>query len=172
MCCPLTGSDRRPGFVFVSGSSNSGKTTLIELLIPRLRARGIRVGTIKHTHHGFEMDQPGKDSWRHARAGSQAVAVIGLQRAAWLVDTEEAWSVAQAAAPMVGRVDLVLVEGFKSGAAESLIRLESNASARLRMEGAVCRIGVLPSTLEPEELEQIAAFCLGGVRCRPLPSRA
>ena len=60
-----------PAIVSIVGPSGSGKTTLLEKLIPELVNRGLKVGTIKHDVHGFDMDRPGKDSWRHKRAGAQ-----------------------------------------------------------------------------------------------------
>ncbi|MCU0489929.1 MAG: molybdopterin-guanine dinucleotide biosynthesis protein B, partial [Anaerolineales bacterium] len=67
----------------IIGKSNSGKTTLLEKLIPELRQRGYRVATIKHhAHAGFEIDQPGKDTWRHAQAGSQVVVITAPDKLA------------------------------------------------------------------------------------------
>jgi molybdopterin-guanine dinucleotide biosynthesis protein B len=158
--------------VRVIGASDSGKTTLIERLIPRLRAKGIRIGTVKHAHHGFETDQPGKDSWRHAQAGSEAVAVISPERAAWVIRTPEALSVDLAIKMMVGLVDLVLVEGFKGHDVPRAIRLEPNSGERLEIGTAGCRVGARPGTLLPDELEQIAAFCVSVLREREPCQRA
>ena len=69
--------------VSIVGRTNSGKTTLIEKLVPALSRRGHRVATIKHHHHGeFEADHPGKDSWRHAQASAVATALAGAHRVA------------------------------------------------------------------------------------------
>ena len=149
---------RRHGAVLVSGYSNSGKTTLMERLIPRLRARGLRVGTIKHAHDGFAMDHPGTDSWRHARAGAAAVAVIAPTRAAWLVKTPEELSCTQAIKRMTDDVDVVLVEGFKRAAGPKIL-LEPGMGARLTVGMSRCRIGVRPDALTPTEWRQIAQFC-------------
>ena len=151
-------NSRDPGLVWVVGMSNSGKTTLIERLIPRLRARGLRVGTVKHAHHGFEMDVPGKDSWRHAQAGAEAVAVISPTRTAWLVHAPEELSCAQAVERIRDRVDLVLVVGFKQLSGPRLL-LEPAADSRLTVEEAHCRIGVPVPDLTTDELERIAQFC-------------
>jgi len=97
-----------------AGYSGSGKTTLIEKLIPRFTARGLRVSLIKHTHHNFDVDQPGKDSWRHRQAGASEVLLTCDTR--WVLMHElrgapEATLEEQLA--VLSPCDLVLVEGFK-----------------------------------------------------------
>jgi len=76
--------------ILIVGKSNSGKTTLIEKLVPELKRRGLKVGTIKHDVHGFELDQEGKDTWRHAQAGVDTVVISSPQKAACIkkVDVE------------------------------------------------------------------------------------
>ena len=96
------------------GWSGSGKTTLLVGLLPLLRARGLRVSTVKHAHSGFDMDHPGKDSFRHRAAGAHEVLVASSARWAVLHEVEGA---EPSLADLLGRldpVDLVLVEGFKS----------------------------------------------------------
>jgi molybdopterin-guanine dinucleotide biosynthesis adapter protein len=101
------------GFV---GSSGSGKTTLIERLIPLLSARGLRVGVLKHAQRDFDVDRPGKDSYRVREAGAREVLVASQRR--WALLAEEAEpemepSLARTLARFTpGEVDLVLVEGF------------------------------------------------------------
>lgn len=98
------------------GASGSGKTTLIEALVPRLRAAGRRVAVIKHAHHGFEPDQPGKDSWRVREAGATQV-VVG-SRGRWAVfGVEQDAADEPSLATLIARLDptasdLVLAEGF------------------------------------------------------------
>ncbi len=102
--------------VSIVGRTNSGKTTLIERLIPELRARGYRVGTVKHHHHGdFEADTPGKDSWRHARAGAAAVALSSRARLAVFKSVEKEPSLDEIVARYLDGMDIVLTEGFKEG---------------------------------------------------------
>ena len=101
----------------LAGWSGSGKTTLVTKVIPRLIARGIRVSTVKHAHHGFDLDQPGKDSFMHRVAGATEVAISSSRRFAILHELrdEAEWDLPdllQKLAP----VDLVLVEGFKRDA--------------------------------------------------------
>jgi molybdopterin-guanine dinucleotide biosynthesis protein B len=99
----------------VAGWSGSGKTTLLTKLIPLLVSRGLRVATLKHAHHAFDVDQPGKDSYEHRRAGASEVIVSSARR--W-VQMHEIGDGAEATLPeLLARVspcDLVLVEGFKS----------------------------------------------------------
>src|SRR5580692_10156048 len=98
----------------LTGWSGSGKTTLLTALIPRFVARGLSVSTIKHAHHGFDLDQPGKDSWRHRTAGAREVLVASSVRWALMheVDGEEPGlpELLERLAP----VDLVIVEGYKA----------------------------------------------------------
>ena len=103
-----------PRIIGLAGWSGSGKTTLLTKLIPLLTGRGLRVATIKHAHHAFEVDHPGKDSYEHRKAGASEVIVSSARR--W-VQIHEAGD--QAEAPLaellskVSPCDLVLVEGFK-----------------------------------------------------------
>lgn len=98
--------------VSIVGRSDSGKTTFLEKLIPELTRRGYRVATIKHDTHGFEVDREGKDSWRHARAGAQAVVISSPQKLA-LIKRVEADLTLDQIAPLIGKVDLILTEGYK-----------------------------------------------------------
>ncbi len=97
-----------------AGYSGSGKTTLIEQLIPRFRARGLRVSLIKHTHHNFDVDQPGKDSYRHRAAGAGEVLLTCDTR--WVLMHElhgAAEPTLDEQLQVLSPCDLVLVEGFK-----------------------------------------------------------
>lgn len=97
----------------IVGSSGSGKTTLIEKLIPIFVGRGLRVSTVKLTHHDLDLDQPGKDSRRHREAGAREVALIGPKR--MQVFHEGTMGLPDALARLEP-VDLVLVEGFVEAA--------------------------------------------------------
>ncbi|GJL88864.1 MAG: hypothetical protein DHS20C03_25730 [Minwuia thermotolerans] len=99
----------------IAGWSGSGKTTLITRLIPALVARGLSVSTIKHAHHSFDIDTPGKDTWRHREAGASEVLISSRARLALMREMRDAPEpeldeLLQRLAP----VDLVLVEGYKS----------------------------------------------------------
>lgn len=105
----------------IAGYSGSGKTTLIEKLLPRFAAHGLRVSLIKHAHHGFDVDRPGKDSWRFREAGAHEVLLAGGQR--WVLmhelrDEPEPDLDAQLA--RLSPVDLVLVEGFRNTPIEKI----------------------------------------------------
>jgi molybdopterin-guanine dinucleotide biosynthesis protein B len=91
-----------------------GKTTALERVIREMKRRGYRVGTVKHDSHGFEVDRPGKDSWRHARAGSDTVVISGPRKMALIRHLDEEMPLSEISALMAG-VDLVLTEGYKSG---------------------------------------------------------
>lgn len=98
----------------LAGWSGSGKTTLMTALIPELMARGLSVSTIKHAHHEFDVDRPGKDSWRHRQAGAHEVMVASSRRWALMHELRDAPepSLDELVARM-SPVDLLLVEGWK-----------------------------------------------------------
>ena len=98
----------------LAGWSGAGKTTLLVRLIPALTGRGLKVSTIKHAHHRFDLDQPGKDSWRHREAGATEVMVASDTR--WALQHELRGAPEPTLKALVARmseVDLVLIEGFK-----------------------------------------------------------
>jgi molybdopterin-guanine dinucleotide biosynthesis adapter protein len=99
----------------LAGWSGSGKTTLVARLLPALIARGLAVSTLKHAHHAFDVDQPGKDSWVHRQAGAHEVMVGSANR--WALMHEHRGAAEPGLDELVAHmspVDLVIVEGFKS----------------------------------------------------------
>ena len=100
-----------PPIISVVGKSESGKTTLIEKLIPELKNRGYRIGTIKHAHHNFDMDKEGKDSWRHKAAGSETVVIVSPGKIS-IVKDEDLERLEHLEKYFDG-MDLVITEGFK-----------------------------------------------------------
>ena len=106
-----------------AGYSGSGKTTLVEQLIPVLKQRGLRVSVVKHAHHSFDIDHPGKDTHRHRGAGAFEVVVASNQRLALMreFETPAALTVHQLIAELYDGVDWVLVEGFKDS---DLLKIE------------------------------------------------
>jgi molybdopterin-guanine dinucleotide biosynthesis protein B len=104
-----------------AGYSGSGKTTLIEQLIPRFVLRGLRVSLIKHAHHSFDIDKPGKDSYRHREAGAAEVLITSDQR--WVLMHELRGDAEPTLLHQLDRLspcDLVLVEGYKHAAIPKL----------------------------------------------------
>jgi molybdopterin-guanine dinucleotide biosynthesis adapter protein len=98
----------------LAGWSGSGKTTLITKVLPVLIRRGLKVSTLKHAHHGFDLDQPGKDSFMHRAAGASEVIISSAKRWAVLHELrdEPEWDM-PALLKKIAPVDLVLVEGYK-----------------------------------------------------------
>jgi molybdopterin-guanine dinucleotide biosynthesis adapter protein len=140
----------------LAGWSGSGKTTLITKLIPCLLARGVAVSTLKHAHHGFDLDRPGKDSFMHRAAGATEVIISSAKRWAILHELREAepeWDMAALVGKM-SPVDLVLVEGFKRDAFPKLeIHRIANGKPLLYPQDphivAVASDSALPSTPLP-----------------------
>jgi molybdopterin-guanine dinucleotide biosynthesis protein B len=98
----------------IVGWSGSGKTTLLEAVIPLIRAAGRSVSTVKHAHHGFDMDRPGKDTYRHREAGAHEVLVATTARWALLHEVVGAEPTLPELLEKLEPVDIVLVEGFKT----------------------------------------------------------
>lgn len=100
-----------------AGWSGAGKTTLVERLIPRFTARGMRVAVIKHAHHRFDLDRPGKDSWRHREAGAAEVLVTSGGRWALLHELRDAPEpTLEAHLARLSPCDVVFVEGYRHAA--------------------------------------------------------
>ncbi len=132
-----------------AGWSGSGKTTLIEKLIPLFVARGLKVSLVKHAHHSFDVDQPGKDSYRHRHAGCSEVLVTSSRR--WVLMHELRGAAEPDFAETIKRVspcDLLLVEGFKreklpklelyrSSVGESLLHPQDSSIVAIASDGKV-----------------------------------
>jgi molybdopterin-guanine dinucleotide biosynthesis protein B len=99
----------------LAGWSGSGKTTLVARLLPELIGRGLTVSTLKHAHHSFDVDQPGKDSWTHRQAGAREVMVSSANRWALMHEHRGApEATLEELVQQMSPVDLLLVEGFKT----------------------------------------------------------
>lgn len=139
----------------IAGWSGSGKTTLLADLIPLLVTAGLRVSTIKHAHHEFDIDQPGKDSWRHRQAGAAEVLISSAHRYALM--HEHRGAPEPTLDDLVARlspVDLVLVEGFK-------------ASTHAKIE--VWRQAVGKPMLQPQDPNVIAVASDAAIPGLPVP---
>jgi molybdopterin-guanine dinucleotide biosynthesis protein B len=98
----------------LAGWSGAGKTTLLSKLIPALTAQGLRVSTLKHAHHNFDLDTPGKDSWVHRQSGATEVAIVSANRYAIMHELRGSHEpTIEELLPRLAPVDLLLIEGFK-----------------------------------------------------------
>lgn len=116
----------------VVGKSGAGKTTLLEKLVPELKRRGYRVAVVKHDAHGFEIDVPGKDSWRLARAGADQVLIASPNKLAHVRQLAEELPLEEIL-NLITDVDLILTEGYKRG---PLPKIE--VSRRARSQDLIC----------------------------------
>ena len=94
------------------GRSGAGKTTYLEKLISEMKRRGFRIGLIKHDSHGFEIDHPGKDTWRHAQAGADVVCIASSEKFAMIKRTACEMTLDEVVA-RVDDVDIIFVEGYR-----------------------------------------------------------
>jgi molybdopterin-guanine dinucleotide biosynthesis protein B len=113
----------------IAGYSGSGKTTLIERVLPHLAARGLSVAVVKHTHHDFDIDRPGKDSWRAREAGATAVLLASDHRTAVLTEHRDTPPALGDLLAKLPPCDLVLVEGYKR---EAIPKLEVHRAETAR----------------------------------------
>ena len=147
----------------IVGKSGSGKTTLITRIIPLLQQKGYRVGVIKHTGHGFDMDREGKDSWKHQQAGADAV----------MVASETAYALVRKVTPVrleelegqMADLDLIITEGYK-GSDRPKIEVHRTETGKTPLEGLkhlMARITDAPQhdglpTLDPNDPQGVADF--------------
>jgi len=116
-----------PPVISIVGTSGVGKTSLLEKLIPELTRRGLKVGTVKHHMHRFEMDKPGKDTWRHMKAGAAATMISSPNRIGLIMNVDHDHSPDELRA-FLCNVDIILTEGYKRGQNPKIeiFRLEVN----------------------------------------------
>ncbi len=123
------------------GTSNSGKTTLLEKIVRELKLEGYRIAVIKHSHHDIEIDQPGKDTWRFAQAGSDIVAISSPNKVAFIEHVVTEPTLEQIKALIGGKVDIILTEGYKnSNTAKILVLGTEQAQEQLCCRGEVLAI--------------------------------
>ncbi len=119
MCLNIAGIDRMDNYMrvfsFVAAASNSGKTTLIEKVVAVLKARGVRVAVVKHAPGGFDLDRPGKDSWRFGQAGADTVVLVGPGKMA-VLKTVGHEPTQEELVRAAGDADIIIQEGFKKNA--------------------------------------------------------
>ena len=165
----------------LAGYKNSGKTTLIVELLRELVGRGWRVGTIKHAHHAFDIDHPGKDSYLHRAAGATEVIVASARRVAHIRELDDAGEPElNELLGRLGTVDLVLVEGWKSGNHPRLELRRAAAPANATVERVPGVLAIVSETPLPAEVvpvllranvPAIADFILDAVGLPRRPAR-
>lgn len=160
-----------------AGWSGAGKTTVLAKLIPALTAKGLRVSTMKHAHHAFDVDTPGKDSYVHRAAGATEVMVSSGNR--WALMHELRGGDEPDAATLIGHmtpVDLLLIEGFKNEPHDKIeIYREANGKPLLSAGDptfvAICSDGPVPTTSLPvidlNDTTAIADFVIAHCRLEP-----
>jgi molybdopterin-guanine dinucleotide biosynthesis protein B len=151
--------------VAIVGHSKSGKTTLIEGLIAEFRRRGRRVAAIKHCHGGFDLDRPGKDSWRYAEAGCESITILGPRRSAVLKQHDPEYAFTEIVNVAAGNADIVLVEGLSSGPYPKIEVHRSELGKGLRCEHSDLIAVVTDEPLQtdckqfsPQEVGALAGF--------------
>jgi molybdopterin-guanine dinucleotide biosynthesis adapter protein len=153
-----------------AGWSGSGKTTLVAQLIPALVQRGLTVSTVKHAHHAFDVDQPGKDSYVHREAGATEVLVTSQHRWALMHENRGAPEPSlEELLPRLSPVDLVLVEGFKAQPFSKIEVFRRTVGKPLLCPGDRCIVAVASDgpvpeaavpVLELDDIPAIVAFIL------------
>ncbi len=149
------------------GRSNSGKTTLIERLIPELVVAGYRVATIKHAGHGFDLDTEGKDSWRHKRAGASAVIVVSKGSLAMFSDVSSEIGVEELRDRFVDHdLDLIIAEGWKSqGFPKVMVVRDQLGEVPVSTDGLLAVVSNMPIELEiptfhPDEIKRLSELLI------------
>ncbi len=137
-----------PPIISVVGKSGVGKTVFLEKLIAELKGRGYRIGTVKHDVHGFEIDKRGKDSWRHAQAGSDTVVLSSPGRVAVIKCLERELGLDEIAEAYLRDVDLILTEGYKSG-----LKMKIEVSRKERSQELISPVGELLAIVADQEFD-------------------
>jgi molybdopterin-guanine dinucleotide biosynthesis protein B len=156
-----------PHILCFAGRSNSGKTTLIERLIPELVGAGYRVATIKHAGHGFDLDTEGKDSWRHKRAGASAVLVLSKGSLAMFTDVSEEIKLAEVRDRYLdSAIDLIIAEGWKSEGYPKIVVIRDQAGeVPVSPDGLLAVVSDKPiefhvPLFDPDDVTKIADFII------------
>ena len=156
-----------PTVISVVGSPDSGKTTLIERIVPFLRERGLKVAVVKHHAHGdFEFDKKGKDSWKHYKAGAD-VAILSNSKMALIRRSEEIYNLNVVVEKYLKNYNIVLTEGFNSARKPRIVVLNPGDDIS-RFEigeiiAVICREkvkGYEQNTFSPEEWRKIAELVI------------
>jgi molybdopterin-guanine dinucleotide biosynthesis protein B len=116
------------------GNSGAGKTTILEKTVRELKGRGYRVAVIKHAHHDFQIDYPGKDSWRFSEAGSDVVVISSPAKMAMVEPRSEEPSLDELIALVEGKADIILTEGFRYQGKPQVLVMRAAQSAEASKE--------------------------------------
>lgn len=152
----------------VVGHADSGKTTLLERLIPYLAKAGLRIASIKHTHHEVSMDQPGTDSWRHKHSGASASFLAAPGQIMMVADVESAPDPVEIVKGLCEGYDLILLEGFSSfsGAKIEVLRAEKYHALRCPPSELLALVTDIPdfapglAQFRPDEIEPLGEMIL------------
>lgn len=157
--------------IAIVGHSGSGKTTLIEKLLPLLNAAGLKVATIKHTHHQVPLDTPGKDSWRFKQAGAAASMLVTPEALQLVADAAAPHDPVQLAKRYFGDADLVLAESFSDADCPKIEVLRAACSTTPRCsDGLIAMVTDVATAhpqlpqFAPDDIEGIARFILSQAR--------
>ena len=157
------------------GRSNSGKTTLIERVIPELVRAGYKVATVKHAGHGFDLDTEGKDSWRHKQAGASSVVIISKSSLAMFADVSDHMNVEDVRDRYLdASYDLILAEGWRSeGYPKIVVVRDQIGEVPVSQDGLLAVVSNKPveasvPLLDPDDVAGVAAFI---IRHFPKPQR-
>ena len=153
-----------PQVICVVGRSQSGKTTLIEKLIPILKNKGYRIGTIKHSHHVFDFDKSGKDSWRHKDAGAETVIIASPGKIAMVKNDHD--GTLEGLIGYFDDLDLLITEGYKGARRPKIevVRAARHNNALLNNDDCLvaivtdARLVVDVPVFGLEDIEKLAAF--------------
>ena len=155
----------------IAGWKNSGKTTVVERLVAELAGRGLRVATVKHAHHDFDVDVPGTDSWRHRQAGAQEVAIVSSRRWALMHELhDDPEPELDAILERLSPADLIIVEGWKRGAHPKIeLRRQAAANAEPLAPGDPTIVAIIADhatdagslpVFDPDDIDAIADFAI------------
>ena len=157
------------------GRSNSGKTTLIERVIPELVRAGYKVATVKHAGHGFDLDTEGKDSWRHKQAGASSVVIISKSSLAMFADVSDHMNVEDVRERYLdASYDLILAEGWRSeGYPKIVVVRDQIGEVLVSQDGLLAVVSNKPvetsvPLLDPDDVAGVAALI---IRHFPKPQR-
>ena len=156
------------------GRSNSGKTTLIERIIPELVRAGYRVATVKHAGHGFDLDTEGKDSWRHKRAGASAVVVLSKGSLAMFADVSDEIKPEDVRDRFLDEdTDLIIAEGWKSdGYPKIMVVRDQPGEVQVSPDGLLAVVSNKPvkvpvPVVDPDDIPAIARMIITHFPRRP-----